>query len=102
MSKTIIVKGFIQSSLYGLRHSFELTSHDFGVGEANYLTHRPVEIEVPIHSLKFDPNNEVQVHQVWDAHTLDCLIEAKRKTQIKLAGIEEQIQSMLALPNLQD
>ena len=96
MSNSITIKGYISQCSWG---EIFLSETDYGDKQESVLTHRAVEITVPVHSLKFDPRDHESKLSGFREHKLSWLHEKKRQHQIALAETEEEIRSMLALEN---
>jgi hypothetical protein len=103
MLKIITVHGFLQSSIYASHqnHQLEFVNHDFEQGHKEYICHRPVSIQIPVHSLKFDVTDPKRARDGWHEHTLAVLHLDKVKAMAKVEKIEEKIQSMIALPHFE-
>lgn len=96
MADTIKIKGFIAQ--YSWEDKAILRSDDPSTNEQHCIAHREIEIEVPVHSLKFNPEDAEARKSAFRDHELACLIAKKAKLEAEVQRTEEEIQKYLALP----
>lgn len=93
MPKTIIVTGYL------IQHSWE----NFPVfsqeprEDAFSFTHRAVEVEVTVASLRIDPTDTAARERIIQANTIKGLEKDKAKKCLEIEVINEQIQSLLCI-----
>lgn len=62
------------------------------------IYHRPITVQVPISTLKFDPTDEKAKGEAHREHKIEVLHIRKARLAKEIAETDEEIQSLLALP----
>jgi hypothetical protein len=96
--KTVVVKGFItQTKWWGDKLILCSESEGDNSNSEFRITHRPVEIEVTIASLRFDPEDKAAIDRIIHAQTVASLNEQRADSIKKTLDLEQQIKDMLCL-----
>jgi NAD dependent epimerase/dehydratase family enzyme len=94
---TIKIKGYITQTSWS--EQLQLSSNDLGDNNEFTLTHRPIEVEIPISSLRFSPGDTTTRDKIMDAQRVKALELKKAKKCVEIEQIDQQIQELLALEN---
>jgi len=97
----MIVKGFIIQ--YKWSEQLEFSDVDLG-DNMHTITHRQIEIDVPIHSLRFDPSDTATRDRIMQLQLVKALEKEKVDKLVEIQHLDQRIHELLALesPNEHD
>ena len=91
----MIVKGFIVQHSWSEQLTF--SDVDYGDNSAYVITHRPIEIDVPLHSLRFNPSDTTTRDRVVQLQEVKALEKKRVDKLVEIQALDQQIQELMAL-----
>lgn len=95
MAKTVIIKGFIAQSSWSEKPY--LIHAEAGDDCEWEICHRPIEVEVPISSLRFDPKDTLIRDRIMSFQKVKALEKKKAQKCLEIEKIKQEIQELLSI-----